>query len=123
MSAEQTVLLKQIMPDLVALGFEIDAVGKSSFIVNGVPSQLGDANGVRALMDILEEVGSSGARAKTVWRERIALSLARDAAIPYGKVLSETEMHNMLKQIETLGPLTQDAHRIYSLLSEDALMR
>lgn len=123
MSAEQTVLLKQIMPDLVALGFEIDAVGKSSFIVNGVPSQLGDANGVRALMDILEEVGSSGARAKTVWRERIALSLARDAAIPYGKVLSETEMHNMLKQIATLGPLTQDAHRIYSLLSEDALMR
>ena len=77
------------------------------------------------LQHILTQVRERGADTRLEWREQIALSLAQETAISYGKTLTETEMRDLITRLLALPQyrLTTDGKTIVSVLSDDELAK
>lgn len=117
------VLLGTIIDDLRAIGFDMDLFGKNSYSVNGVPAQLAQQNVLPVLEHILQSIRETGANATQEWRKRIALSLAKDTAIPYGKTMTAEEMRDLLERLFNLVTyrFTPDGKRVVVLIHDDEI--
>ncbi len=99
LSQEDYVLLKDLMEDLNHLGFDINDLGNRSVIVNGYPPEV-DERSIPELIDsILEQYKTTASDLVQKQSEKIAVSLAKTASIPYGKILNIEEMRNFIDQL------------------------
>jgi DNA mismatch repair protein MutL len=93
--AEDAILLSELVEELQLAGIDLEENEDGDFEVRGLPSDL-EGVAIRPLLEsILEDYKSSEYDAALQVRERIAGTLARNAAIPYGKALSGFEMQEM----------------------------
>ena len=97
----ETVVLQKIMPELGKLGFELSPLGGGSYSVNGVPAGLEGVDYVKLLKDMVGEAAETGASVADGVSRKLALQLARSAAVPYGQVLSNAEMENIVNELFT----------------------
>lgn len=125
LNADDMVLIASLLGDLRTIGFDLEQFGKTSYSVNAVPSLLGEQNALLVLQHILQSVRETGASASAEWRKRIAVSLAEDTAVPYGKSLSTEEMRTIIMRLFTLHEYqrTQDGKRIVSVLTDEELKK
>lgn len=125
LNADDMVLIASLLGDLRTIGFDLEQFGKTSYSVNAVPSLLGEQNALPVLQHILQSVRETGASASAEWRKRIAISLAEDTAVPYGKSLSTEEMRTIIMRLFTLHEYqrTQDGKRIVSVLTDEELKK
>jgi len=123
LSQDEMVLVGQLMPDLRAIGFDLEQLSPDSYSVLGVPSQLAEQSPVPVLQHILQQVRERGADTQQEWREQIALSLAETAAIPYGKFLSIDEMRDLTERLARLPQYRRlpDGKTIVSLLTQEEI--
>ena len=92
-------LLKSILPEINALGFDIQEFGQNAFILHGVPSEMtGDINGEAMIEKLLEQF-KSNMDLKLGSTENIARSMARSAAIKRGRNLTVLEMQTLIDQL------------------------
>ena len=94
----QTVL-DQVLPEMAEMGFQLDSLGGGSYAVNGVPAGIEGLNVVALVNDMVASALESGTSAKDEIDQTLALSLARNAAIPQGQVLSNVEMDNIVNEL------------------------
>ena len=120
---DEMVLMATMIDDLRTIGFDIEQLSPDSYSIQGVPAQLANQSPLPVLQHILHEVRERGADTQTEWREQIAKSLAESAAIPYGQVLSEAEMRDLLKRWSVLPNrrVTADGKTIVSLMSNEEI--
>ena len=123
LSPDEMILLTQILPDLRTIGFDLEQLSPNSYSIQGVPSQLASQSPLPVLQHILQQVRERGADTQSEWREQIAMSLAEQGAIPYGKSLSEAEMRDIVTQLMQLSNPRRmaDGKTIISLLSDDEI--
>lgn len=99
LNASDFVTFLEIKEAISELGFELSEFGKNSIIVNGVPDTAKNSD-IRSLVEeILEEYKSLGADTGTRMVEKLARSVAKASAIPYGKVLEIKEMRDLFDQL------------------------
>jgi len=117
------VLVEQLLPDLRAIGFDIVQLTPSSYSIQGLPAQLANQSPLPVLQHILHQVRERGANTQVEWREQIAQTLAENAAIPYGKILTEAEMRDIVQRLIHLPSYrrTADGKTIVSLLSDEEI--
>ena len=62
---------------------------------------------------------------KAEWRKRIAMALANDTAVAYGKTLSEEEMRSLLRDLFALPAYryTADGKRVLDLLTNEEIQK
>ena len=120
---EQMVLMNQLLPDLKAIGFDIEQLSPDSYSVNGIPAQLANQSAMPVLLHIVQQVRERGADTQAEWREQIALSLAETAAIPSGKTLTEPEMRDLIVRLIQLPNYrrTADGKTIVALLTDEEI--
>ena len=120
---DEMILLAQILPDLRAIGFDMEQLSPDSYSVLGVPSQTASHSPLPVLQHILHQVRERSADTRREWREQIALALAEQSAIPYGKQLTEDEMRDMLMKLVALPSYrrTADGKVIVSLLTDEEI--
>ena len=99
LSAADAVMLEQLMPDLMALGFDISSLGGSSYAVSGMPSDLDGLDPVVLLKALVADAVERGSGVTDQLHESLALSLARQSAIPQGQVLGNDEMEYLVNQL------------------------
>ena len=123
LAQDEMVLIGQLLPDLKTIGFDLEQLSPDSYSIQGVPAQLAQQSPIPVLQHILAQVRERGADTQREWREQIALTLAQNAAIPYGKNLSEIEMRDLLTRLVALPQYrrTADGKTIVSLLTDDEL--
>ena len=92
------VLLEKLLPELANLGFDLSDLGGHSFAVNGVPTGIDGLDPVRLLRQLVDDSGTLSSQVTTL-HSQLALSLARHAAIPYGQLLSNDEIENIINQL------------------------
>ena len=90
--------LAQHADDITAAGFDLSDLGDDNFAINALPAGTTGVNAKDLLRDVLSETMSAGEIQEEVNR-RIALSLARDAALPYGKALTREEMGKIIGEL------------------------
>ena len=120
---DEMVLVTNLLPDLRAIGFDIEQLSPDSFSIQGLPAQLANQSAVLILQDIIHNVRERGADTQREWREQIAAALAENGAIPYGKTLSEEEMRELVTKLVELPQYQRTAKgkTIVSLLSDEEI--
>ena len=106
LSPSDTVIIEQILPELSGLGFDLSPLGGGTFAVNGIPASLEGIEPISLIQQILADVADHDAMGGAVSQamdlsvsQSLYLSLARAAAIPYGQVLSNDEMENIVNSL------------------------
>lgn len=92
-------LLNELKAEIVNLGFTMDKVGRSSFVVNGVPAELKDQNVKKVFESLLEQFKMNESELKLKKHENLAISMARSSAIKSGKKLSNEEMKALVDEL------------------------
>lgn len=83
--------------DLSEFGFSLEPFGERSYLVRAVPLLLHKKDWAAALRELLDELSSGS---KSDWREQMVISFACHGAIKAGQALSDSEMREMLRQLE-----------------------
>ena len=92
----EKVIFEKILPEMNGMGFELEDLGGGSYAVNSVPAGLEGMNPVRLVQDMVSSAVEKGVSAMDEISQALALSLARQAAIPHGQVLSNEEMEGLV---------------------------
>ena len=112
-SPSEGVTFQQILPSLTAVGFDLSDLGGNTIAVNGIPAGLEGIDPVSLLQQIVADAqdhsfcdDSEGLASKSsvnskllTVNKNIALSLAQSVAIPYGQVLSNDEMEQVVNEL------------------------
>jgi len=93
------ILINSLNDYFVVLGFEIEAFGKNTIIVRGTPAELGEFNIQDMIESILESYKLNTFDVKMDPFENLCKSMAKSAAIKYGKSLEEEEMTMILESL------------------------
>jgi len=91
-------LLKEMMAEIRALGFDINEFGKHTFAVNGVPAELNNYNEQDLVMQLIEGYKQQSA-ASLNKQEKVARTLAKRAALKSGTTLSNEEMSTLIDEL------------------------
>ena len=92
-------LLKELLPDIRALGFDIREFGKNTVVVEGIPADLNNVGEHELLEQLLEGYKNNQAILKLDKRDSLARSLARNAATKAGTKMSLEEMNLLIDQL------------------------
>jgi DNA mismatch repair protein MutL len=99
LDAGDAELLKNILDDLLALGFDIREFGKNTFIINGTPGVLDVSSPEIIVEKLLEEYKNSPVDAKAKAKEQVAISLAKASALDYGTELKQEEIDHLIDNL------------------------
>jgi DNA mismatch repair protein MutL len=99
LASADAVLLHELLPHLQQLGYQVEAFGKDSFIVQGVPADVLQGNEKAAIEGLLEQFKHSNTEMKLSAREKLVRAMARQHAVKPGANLSLQEMQNILQQL------------------------
>lgn len=94
-----SLLLKSILDDLLALGFDIREFGTNTFVVNGTPGLLDTSTPQMIVEKLLEEYKNSPVDAQAKVREQVAGSLAKASALDYGIELKREEADRLIDKL------------------------
>ena len=93
-------LAKELMPDIQALGFQIREFGKNTLIVEGIPADITISTTEAEIVELLiEGFKNNHALLRLGKRDILARTLARNASIKSGTVLSPEEMNQMVDEL------------------------
>lgn len=93
------VLLREILPEINRLGFDIGEFGGNTFVIHGHPAELPPGADEVALVEkMLDQYRNNMALSLGI-SENIARSMARNAAIRKGQSLTVTEMQDLIDQL------------------------
>jgi len=93
------VLLRDILPEINRLGFEIDEFGGNSFIIHGAPADVSLLGREENLLEKLLEQYKNNLELDTGIHDNLARAMARSAALRRGQSLSVAEMQNLMDQL------------------------
>jgi len=98
--AGEVDVFRLIEQQLTQLGFDFSPLGNNCYAVNAVPAGIEGINTVGLLEDMIHDATheiASGVTEKLFGE--LALKLARSMAIPYGQILSNSEMENIINKL------------------------
>lgn len=118
-------ILERNMEDVRHLGFDVASIGGGSFSINGLPAGIEGLNPQAVLCDMIESVREGKTPELSENRHRMALSLARVAAIVEGQVLSQGEMDVLMSDLlKSSNPnISPDGRTIIAILKQDSIAR
>lgn len=113
-------VLDSIIEEMSQLGFELTPLGAFNYGINSIPVGLEGINPSNLVSDMIADVLESGITIRDEINQSLSLSMARNAAIPYGQVLSKEEMADLLERLFQCNNTnhTPDGKKVYTLLSK-----
>lgn len=93
-------LMEEMLEDVQALGFQLRSLGGNTYVVDGIPADLGsNVNEVHVIEKLLEDFKNNKDELRLSKREQLARSLARSAAIKYGTPLDADSMAELIDRL------------------------
>lgn len=123
LSASEQVVLKRVWEELTYLGFEITDMGNGNYAIVAVPSDAIDTNVISLMHDMLNMASENGISVKDEINRVVALTLARNTAIPYGQVLNNDEMDNIVNGLFACSNMnfTPEGRNILCILKQQEI--
>lgn len=123
LSVSEQVVLKKVWDELVYLGFEITDMGNGNYAIVSVPSDAVGTNVVSLMRDMLSTADETGTSVKEDVNKMVALTLARNTAIPQGQVLNNDEMDTLVNGLFVCSnqKYTPDGKNILCILKQQEI--
>ncbi|MFZ9846805.1 MAG: DNA mismatch repair endonuclease MutL [Flavobacteriales bacterium] len=123
MNPSDFALMQDLEEDFKNIGFDITPFGKSTYVVNGLPADIKDANPKSLLEGLLEEFKENQSN-KLDRRENLAKSLANQTALKSGQKLQKEEMQMLVSELFMCEKPTVDpsGNKVLWNIDHDELM-
>jgi DNA mismatch repair protein MutL len=121
-----SVLLRDRLGEIAAVGFDLEPFGGESYAVRAVPAAIRSKDPLKILRDLVDELVESSVTRKLVpTREQIWITSACHMAVKAGDPLSIPEMEKLIEDLATTeNPyLCPHGRPITVTLSKDSLLR
>ncbi|MCA5005012.1 DNA mismatch repair endonuclease MutL [Sphingobacterium bovistauri] len=93
-------LIHEILPEIQTLGFQLRPFGKTTYIVDGIPADLGNnINEKQIIEQLLEDYKHNRTDLKVDKRDNLAKSLAKSAAIKEGTPLNNDAIEELIDKL------------------------
>ena len=92
-------LLKEIMPDVNALGFDIQEFGNDAFVIHGMPADIPAGNEQEIIEKLIEDYKNNLSVLKLSKRESLARSIAQQTSIKAGQPLNIKEIRSLIDRL------------------------
>jgi len=99
LSAVDTGVITEIIPDLDGLGFEISAMGGGTFVINTVPSNMPSNEIIDFIDGLLEDYKKERADSADDQRIKLARIVAGNMAVKTEKILKVEEMQQLIDEL------------------------
>ncbi|GHE41058.1 DNA mismatch repair endonuclease MutL [Sphingobacterium griseoflavum] len=100
LSSADFALMEDMLSEIQTLGFQLRPFGKTTFIVDGLPADLGSGiNEAKILEQLLEDFKNNKDALQLNKRDNLARSLAKSAAIKPGTSLDNQEMAELIDNL------------------------
>lgn len=115
----QGAVMGEITDGLNKLGFNLSHLGGNDWTVNGMPTGVEKLDIEDTILQVIDEVNEGGKELSAKLFDKIALSVARSGAIPYGKKLSNSEAEALVEDLLSLPDpnYTPDGKKVINTLS------
>jgi len=123
---KQNLVLCDIIGDLEQMGFSLASLGGNDWSVNSIPSGFETMSHVTdTILQVIDSVETGGDSIKKTVYEHIALNVARSAAMPHGRSLSQEEMEQLVADLLRLSEpnYTPDGKTIISIVNLDQITK
>lgn len=98
-SVAEALLVQRLMPQLVAMGFDLSDLGGGCYAVNGIPAGVDGVDPVSLVTALVSDAVEKGQLDGAELNAAMALSLARTSAIVYGQSLGGDEMERIVNEL------------------------
>ncbi len=117
-SPEERGLLIEVMTELNAIGFDIVMVGNDKFEIRGVPAELAEMDVNAIIRQLLDELSEGSLDVKLLLNDKIAISLAKSAAMSSGVALKDEEMEDLFFRLMSCSNhnYTADGRKIMEIV-------
>ena len=115
----EAALLQELLPELTTMGFELSDLGGGSFAVNAIPSGV-EGDPIALVQHIVSDAAEHDGNIRQSHTDSLALTLARNTAVPHGQVLSNEEMEVIVNQLFSCSDVnhTPDGRSILCILPQ-----
>lgn len=123
--AAMNAVLQSSLPLLQTLGFELKHQGGPEWIIEAIPAELSDTEPRQSLLSIVADLSDTGSDPTDEQRSRIALSMARAAAVRNNRQLAPAEMQRLVSELFRLSTpsMTPDGLPIVRIVPASQLAR
>ena len=97
--AGDAVLLKELLPDMNHLGYQLEPFGNNTFVIQGTPADVNQGNEKTAIEKMLEQYKHFSNDLKYSKREKLLRSLALQQSIKAGTSLTDKEMKVLVEDL------------------------
>lgn len=98
-SQADSELIKDLLPEINKLGFEIEEFGQNAFVIHGLPAELAETTNEQTLLEKLLSQYKENIELDLGIYENLARSMARSAAIRRSQPLTGREMQDLIDQL------------------------
>jgi DNA mismatch repair protein MutL len=99
LAASDAVLLKELIPDMNHLGYQLEPFGNNTFVIQGTPADVLQGNEKTAIEKMLEQYKHFSNDLKYSKREKLLRSLALQQSIKAGTSLADKEMKALIEDL------------------------
>ena len=92
-------LLKELKPELEKIGFRIEAMNNTTFVINGTPVDCKGSDAVSIIEKILEDYKMNLSGNQSDRKLNLARSLASQMAVKAGQTLNDVEMQDIIDRL------------------------
>ncbi|MEO9144064.1 MAG: DNA mismatch repair endonuclease MutL [Ginsengibacter sp.] len=93
------VLLTDLLPDLIALGYQVEPFGSNTFVIQGSPGDVPDGNEKETLERVIEQYKHFNIDISFSNREKLLRSMAWQQSIKAGVFLTAKEMKALVEDL------------------------
>lgn len=125
LDACDTATLDTVIEEMTLMGFELTPLGAFNYAINSVPAGLEGLNLPQLVSGMIDDVMQSGTTVKDEINHSLALSMARKAAIPYGQILGQEEMNDLVQRLCKCDNVnyTPDGKKVFTMLGQSEIER
>lgn len=125
MAGADAALLKDLLPDLLAIGYQVEIKNDQIFVIQGIPADILPGNEKHAIELLIEQFKHFSSDIKFSKREKLVRCMSRQQAIKAGQSLSQKEMIALVEDLFTCGSpnVTPTGSPTYLEFKEDYLDR
>ncbi len=99
LNAADAVLLKELLPDMNHLGYQLEPFGNNTFVIQGTPADVSQGNEKIAIEKMLEQYKHFSSDLKYSKREKLLRSLALQQSVKVGTSLTDKEMKVLIEDL------------------------
>lgn len=125
LSSSQSALLEEIASDMNKIGFNLAQLGGNDWSINGIPYGLEHVDIKDTVLQVIDEVNEGGKDLASRLYEKVALSVAKSGAIPYGKTLTNAETEKIIEELMALPEpnYTPDGKKVIAIINMEQLRK